>query len=157
MRNLTFYESITFDNQLLEIEALNQNPSYSNPLWSDWHIADSNEMDSLFSNSFENIGALFEPTTPWFTIPDEGEQIEWIGRTATLSDTGNHVNEILILKVFQDGDYWSRAQQTVNYDDNIEYWPVGAWVTADAQPDSPPDPVPEPANISAIVLLLLSR
>lgn len=135
--NLEDFVNMTYAEQMADIAGLG---TYGN-IAGGWHMADEDEMDSLFSHSAEDIGTSFaasdaEALQPW----------NWHGRADIPSVTDSHLAPHVYMNLLTSVYWYSTPVLSVL--DSLSS-DVGAWVTTAA----PVVPVPGSLILATFGLL----
>jgi len=143
VNNLTLFTAQWYTTQKASIDTLNYNGAYiDNTRWTNWHMADLNDITALFGNGLLNLTSQFIPT---LNI-NGGAHRNWYGRYDEVHPFDNTVHgraDITYQTSFPDtkstnltweSDFWTQATTSV-------------WIVADTVEGPGPSPTPEPATM----------
>ncbi len=139
-KDLSQFLNQTYSEQVSAINTLNSpSSSFLNPLYGEWHMADSSEISALFSNPYAEV-MNFDVSWRFGTPPNLPWEMEWLGRYDRVSSSGNRYFAYLEISSTQGLKNYNYDQSTIS--DSVRSRYHSAWVTADAANS----PIPEPST-----------
>jgi len=143
IRDLTMFNSRTYDEQITDIAALGGSPGVDGP----WHMATTSDMEELWSYEFTDITAYFLPTTLRYQEPYPGnEQDYWYARYDEGHRAGYH--RIAIIRTDDPAPPIGWPLGVFEMPDSSNDLYFGAWVASEVIPV----PVPSALLVGGIGL-----